>query len=381
MTGDSPLSPRRGLLGWLGLRNGDEAAADHPAAASAGRSDWRGGRAHLLAAVGDCLDEHDLPADAFTLAIAHDYITGADAALSRTIEQRLATGGALDCAWLDASCRSLQGRSAEQAAARLLARLEGNLDAFTETTTTARRAANDATDAISRTVGAFTAPDDGARLLTELTRLATALLERTRTLEHDIARSEVKTRALRHSLDDARRVAEEDPLTGLPNRRAFETRYAEAWAEAHAAGTPLCVAICDIDDFKRINDAHGHDTGDRVLRSVALGLARISQDDCHVARHGGEEFVVILRGKTLHEAWELLDEARAAQAERRLVDRDDGRPIGKVTFSGGIANAFAHGDPRGALRAADEALYRAKREGRNRIRTAETGPPHTAIAA
>ena len=108
-----------------------------------------------------------------------------------------------------------------------------------------------------------------------------------------------------------------------------------------------------------------------MLRSVAGNLGRIADARCHVARHGGEEFVILLRGRTLQEAWEVLDDARSRQAERRLVNRANDVPFGKITFSGGVANVFAYPDPRAALRAADSALYQAKSEGRNRIAVAD----------
>ena len=184
-------------------------------------------------------------------------------------------------------------------------------------------------------------------------------------------RSALQSQVLRRSLDDARKAAEEDQLTGLPNRRSFEARYMKEFAEAQAAGEHLCIAFCDIDFFKQVNDTHGHEAGDRVLRSVAGNLGRIADARCHVARHGGEEFVILLRGRTLQEAWEVLDDARSRQAERRLVNRANDVPFGKITFSGGVANVFAYPDPRAALRAADSALYQAKSEGRNRIAVAD----------
>ena len=371
MPGEAHPSPKRGLLGWLGL--GPEAEATAPPLPLAEAPHWRAGRRQLLAAIGDFLEAHDLPADAIALTVAHAFVTGSDGTLCRVIEERLRSGAPLDTHWLDALADDSEG-AAEKVAQRLLTRLEANLDAFSQTTSSARQAANDCADDFAATMGQIDSPESPASLLRDITQLAVGLLDRTRALERDMARSEVRTRALRHSLDDARRVSEEDPLTGLPNRRAFEKRYAEACEHARASGTPLCVAICDIDEFKRINDTHGHDTGDRVLRSVGVSLSRIAASDCHVARHGGEEFVIILHGRTLHEAWELLDDARSAQAERRMVNREDNAPIGKVTFSAGVVNVFAWPDPRAALRAADEALYKAKREGRNRVRTAEPPP-------
>ena len=216
-----------------------------------------------------------------------------------------------------------------------------------------------------------------AGLMVQLVGLARDMLTRTRELEGEMARSMLETKALRRSLDQARRSAEKDHLTGLPNRRAFENRLAAEYAAAREAQEHLCVAFCDIDNFKRINDEHGHEAGDRVLKTVAGNLARISNDQCHVARHGGEEFVVLFRGPSLHEAWEILDDTRSQMAERRLVNRQNDTPFGKVTFSGGVADVFAYADARAALRAADKALYRAKAEGRNRIAIAdrEAAPP------
>src|SRR3546814_16509901 len=84
-----------------------------------------------------------------------------------------------------------------------------------------------------------------------------------------------------------------DYLTGLPNRRAFELLLDRHHKEARAALEPLSVAFCDIDEFKKVNDLHGHEAGDRVIKAIADTLARISNDHCHVARHGGEEFVML----------------------------------------------------------------------------------------
>lgn len=196
------------------------------------------------------------------------------------------------------------------------------------------------------------------------------MLRRTRDIEKQMLRSEAQTRALKRRLDEVRRSAEEDHLTGLPNRRAFEAVFEEEFRIARASTEVLCVAFCDIDHFKRINDEHGHDAGDRVLKVVAECLARESDDRCHVARHGGEEFVALFRGGTIEQTRERLDALREQLAARRLVNRANDMPFGQVTFSAGIADVFACGDPRSALRAADAALYRAKQGGRNRIELA-----------
>jgi diguanylate cyclase len=136
----------------------------------------------------------------------------------------------------------------------------------------------------------------------------------------------------------------------------------------------LCVAFVDIDHFKRVNDTHGHPAGDRVLKFVGETLNRIADARCFVARHGGEEFAIIWRHHPVDKAWKKLDAAREEIAERRLINRANDTPFGKITFSGGIADVFAYADKSAALKAADEALYLAKQSGRNRVLRAGEDP-------
>lgn len=168
-------------------------------------------------------------------------------------------------------------------------------------------------------------------------------------------------------LVEGRMLACTDALTALPNRRHGELVLTQSLAVAERSGQPISVAFLDIDHFKKINDTHGHDTGDRVLKFVGSLLAKISGEKCHVARHGGEEFVMVFRGKTAAEACEIVDQTRADLASRNLVDRNSGERMNQVSFSGGVADAFAYPDPRDALKAADQALYLAKEHGRNRV--------------
>src|SRR3546814_17713193 len=135
------------------------------------------------------------------------------------------------------------------------------------------------------------------------------------------------------------RDAELDYLTGLPNRRAFELLLDRHHKEARAALEPLSVAFCDIDEFKKVNDLHGHEAGDRVIKAIADTLARISNDQCHVARHGGEEFVMLFRGLTPTEAAAKLDDAREAPADRRLSNSNTDDPFGQTPTPGGVTAA------------------------------------------
>ncbi len=288
----------------------------------------------------------------------------------RLIDGRLRCRQPITAEWID---EAIVNRTTEHETAeldRLLARLEVNIEEFGQTSTAARSATSEYHHALaSQAAELRTAPAPEA-MLSELARITKAMLRRTRDIELAMQRSEAQTRQLKVKLDETKRSAEEDQLTGLPNRRAFEARYASEYRAARGVGEALTVAFCDLDHFKAINDTHGHAAGDRVLRLFARNLARISNDRCHVARHGGEEFVVLFRDLSPAGALAALDALRAELAARCLVNRATDTPIGQVTFSGGVADVFAYPDRSAALRAADAALYRAKQLGRNRLELA-----------
>ncbi len=162
-----------------------------------------------------------------------------------------------------------------------------------------------------------------------------------------------------------------DPLTGLLNRQALERRVAELEQQARLTGDPVCFVACDLDGFKRVNDTHGHDRGDVVLRAAAYEMRKCLRSFELVYRMGGEEFLVVLPGIDLKGGSEVAERLRRAIA--------DGRPGGlELTMSVGVSAAVgAKATYENLFKAADEALYRAKREGRNRIATA----PGVAVAA
>jgi len=150
-----------------------------------------------------------------------------------------------------------------------------------------------------------------------------------------------------------------DPLTGLLNRTSLPARFAEIAEQAALAGDPVCVVVCDLDGFKAVNDEHGHERGDCVLRDAALLLRRQLRSFELIYRLGGEEFLLVLPGLTLAEGRDVAERARAA------IEND--RPGGlAVTASMGVAAAHGAGVAYQPLfRAADAALYEAKRSGRN----------------
>jgi diguanylate cyclase (GGDEF)-like protein len=165
------------------------------------------------------------------------------------------------------------------------------------------------------------------------------------------------------SLQAAEAAATTDPLTGLPNRRYVDEVVA-LLGPGRRAEDAMGVVMVDVDHFKRLNDRHGHAVGDDVLRAVARTIAAAVRDVDVPARYGGEEFVVLLRRPGRAVALEVGERIRAAV--QRLDLRDLG--VDRVTVSVGVAVGIGDGDRVGDLLvAADRALYRAKRNGRNRV--------------
>ena len=323
----------------------------------------------------DFLIEHDLEVLPFTLAIAYDCAAGGTPRLSQMIHERTEQGLPVTLSWLEAA-NSAQSRDATAAAlATLVGELEDNLSDFGRTMAGVRDATGTYSIALEDHVADMAADNHGpGDPIVRLNALTRRMLDHTRTVAGELAISEARIGTLQARLDESRRLANQDHLTGLPNRRAFDEMYDREVRKARLTGEPLCVAFCDIDNFKRINDAHGHPAGDRVIRYVAETLGRIADARCHVARHGGEEFAILIRGSSLTQAWARLDAARDEMASKRLVNRATGTPFGRITFSGGIADALASHTKGAALKAADEALYAAKEAGRNRVMIAGQEP-------
>jgi diguanylate cyclase (GGDEF)-like protein len=173
------------------------------------------------------------------------------------------------------------------------------------------------------------------------------------------------------ALDNARlhRIVERqalvDGLTGLANRRHCEDALAAEVSRSDRMGTPLGVVFGDLDDFKAVNDIHGHAAGDAVLREVAAVLQENVRDADVAGRWGGEEFLLLLPGTDAAGAWQLAERVRHAIAARTILTAD-GTAI-RVTCSFGVAARPPAEDGEELLAAADAALYRAKRTGKDRV--------------
>ena len=142
--------------------------------------------------------------------------------------------------------------------------------------------------------------------------------------------------------------------------------------EARSQRTELCLLLCDIDHFKRFNDTWGHHTGDQILRFLASALQGHSRPDYLVARHGGEEFAIVMPRANVKQAAQTADLLRSAIQAKRLRRRSTNEDLGQVTVSMGVARLQPGDTPQGILERADACLYASKRNGRNQVTTDAT---------
>jgi diguanylate cyclase len=241
-------------------------------------------------------------------------------------------------------------------------------------------AIHDAIDTAMTTASAYSASlqvasgDQGSEELdaTRLRTLANALLAETRRmqdanhqLEQNLAASRDDIEALQRDLDDVRREALLDPLTKVYNRKAFDDGLLRAVGRAQEHGDHMCLMLIDIDHFKRFNDTWGHQTGDQVLRLVAMTLKSNIKGRDIAARYGGEEFAAVLPDTDLEGAVILADNIRKAIQAKELLKRSTNEKLGRVTASFGVA-MYREGDtPSSLIERADRCLYAAKHRGRN----------------
>ena len=173
-------------------------------------------------------------------------------------------------------------------------------------------------------------------------------------------------------------MAHFDTVTGLPNRALVTDRLEQELARAHRSERPFAVLLFDLDGFKAVNDTWGHATGDRALRIVAERCNLLKRASDTVGRLGGDEFLVVLPETTLEGAEKVAEKLRASLAEPYAL----GATIARMSGSIGIAAFPSHGrDAEELQRAADAALYDAKREGKNRIKVASRAPAREPAAA
>lgn len=206
-----------------------------------------------------------------------------------------------------------------------------------------------------------------AAILESVLAIAKSVRQENQKLERRLAESSDEINSLRRNVESIQQEAMTDPLTGVKNRKSFDTMIASLIDHAKKTREPLALVVADIDHFKKFNDQWGHQTGDHVLRLVAEVMSANLKGADLLARYGGEEFVMLLPGTTIEHAAMLADRIRTSIQSRRLKKRRTNEDLGVITVSMGVATYEPGDTVESLIERADQRLYEAKNTGRNRV--------------
>lgn len=247
----------------------------------------------------------------------------------------------------------------QRTVARVISRLEGNnsdTGAYAELLSGVGGQLSDGAD--ERTV---------RLLVASLMQATKSIVEKNQRLQEELTVSTAQLSLISRELGEARREAWTDALTGLANRARFDLEIDEAIKDATRDGAPLCLAMLDVDHFKRFNDTHGHTIGDEVLRLMGRILRQTLKGQDTPARYGGEEFAIILPDTALSDAVSLANRLRERISASALRNKGTGESYGVITVSLGVAKLRRGERAEGLIKRADAALYAAKAAGRDRV--------------
>ena len=212
------------------------------------------------------------------------------------------------------------------------------------------------------------------KMVSILVEDTTRMVEENHALEDKLENSSHEITQMRQDMQTLKHEAQTDALTGMPNRKAFDTQLKSKATEALDKNRPLSLIMIDIDHFKMFNDTYGHQVGDQVLRLVAKTLQEGLKGTEFLARFGGEEFSVIAPTLKLRDAEKLADRLRERIAAKDIINQSKNEKLGRLSVSLGVAQLHPGEALAQLIERADRGLYRAKAAGRNTVIGIEFDP-------
>lgn len=317
------------------------------------------------------IDEEGLKPNPENYALWYKYYEG-DSEVKGALDKQAKTG--LD----DASChdvyKKLMGNTSYEEAVRkvsdqvqqAVSEIAGLLSSVKTATSEFGASMKDVPDKLEQADSI----EDLATVVTAIVKDTKKMVEHNQQLETQLNNSSLQVAELKKSLDSVRKEAMTDGLTGLANRKSFDSQIARAIEEAETNEAQLTLLMIDIDHFKAFNDNYGHQIGDQVLRLVARTLTDGVKGRDLAARYGGEEFAIILPETPLQAGVSVANSLRRAVESKEVFNRTSNENLGQITLSVGVAE-FASGEtPEELVDRADAALYTAKHNGRNQVAAA-----------
>jgi diguanylate cyclase len=327
---------------------------------------------HCARAALGMMERHRVPPHPENFSIWYAYVSGRNPDLTQAIDEILRTGTGFSAEINDTLYERFAAFTPEKAELREVGqRVEDAVGRMLEYLSHASQGTTKYGIALETFSGCL---NTGAPAPNEINGAIAAVLTETRTmadinrqLERRLASSGREIRQLRDALDSLQREASTDALTQIANRKTFDAVLSLAVREAESSRRPLSLLMIDVDHFKSFNDTYGHPLGDQIMKLIGRSLIETIQAKDTAARYGGEEFAVILPETEMDTAISIANDIRLRVAGRRVTNRRTGETLGQVTLSAGAAQ-FSPGESITSLvHRADEALYLAKREGRNRV--------------
>lgn len=326
------------------------------------------------------MERHKVPPYPENFSIWYTYVSGRNAELSAAIDAILRAGTGFSSAVNDELYERFPAFAPGRAELREVGeRVEAAVGRVLDYLAQANRGTasyGEALESFSDQLSTGPAPDHLTEAIGQILTETRAMSELNRQLEQRLDVSTREIGQLRTALDTLERESATDSLTQVANRKSFDLTIDRAVRAANQSGRPLCLVMIDIDHFKAFNDTYGHPLGDQILKLVGRSLTETVRPPGTTARYGGEEFAVILPGIERDQAFAVAEDIRLRVAGRRVTNRRTGRMLGQVTLSAGIARFVSGETVSSLIHRADEALYLAKRQGRNRVMTEADLPPH-----
>lgn len=311
---------------------------------------------------------HKIPMHPLNYAIFYDYCAGHNKTLIAEIDQLISSGKIFDNEtglrlYKTYICHSTL-ESFENIHTQLLQLITGASNSASKTNKKAAEA-NDRITQTSKQLGQLEIPNTLERLLLEIMAETQQLAEASQSLKTELSHAQREMERLRKEMSHIRVAAKTDTLTGLLNRGAFEEELALMLTGERPK--EACLALLDIDHFKRINDDFGHLVGDKVLKFFGGLIKKHALKHHTVARYGGEEIAMLMPNTTLDQALAISEKIRKLLESSQLKRTGKDEPIGKVTVSIGISSAKTEDTAENLIDRADQALYKAKNQGRNQV--------------
>ncbi|MTI15786.1 GGDEF domain-containing protein [Rhodobacteraceae bacterium RKSG542] len=314
-----------------------------------------------------------LPAFPRNYELWYSYVSGFNLSLNRAINKLLTSEGKLDAEQASKIYNRFLspdrlGERIDEVGSKISEEVSDLVKVLDKGSVDTAEYARDLTNALEK-LRLDQSPEQLNQLVMDLLRVTTRTADNNQELRTQLAESRNQIKTLQEGLEAIRYESHTDELTTLHNRRHFDQSIEREIKYARDSYSPLCLLITDIDHFKQFNDNYGHQTGDQVLRLVALATKQNVSSHDIACRYGGEEFAVILPRTKLSQAEDIAEKIRRSVISKELVKRSTGENLGRITISIGVAELHDEDSSQTLIARADTALYAAKGAGRNLVKT------------